>query len=314
MKRFEEVLEAVRDYPVRTVAVAVAHDETVIQAVKDAAEGGIAEAILVGDRDEIMRLAEKVGLEVNDKDVIHERDDVRAAHRAVTMVKEGQADIVMKGHLHTDDFLRAVLNREHGLRVSGVVMSHVFVVEMPGLDKFLFITDSAMNIAPDLERKAAILLNAVHLANAFGLEEPRVACLAAVELLNPAMPATVDATCLAKMGDRRQFSPRCIVDGPFALDNAISALAAKHKRISGPVAGRADILLCPDIEAGNMLAKSLVYFAKCRLAGTLVGARAPVVLTSRADSAESKMLSIATAVYLCNVERRLRLKVGKVHY
>ena len=314
MKRFEEVLEAVHGYPVRTVAVAVAQDQTVIQAVKDAADLHIARPVLVGDRPEIEGLASKAGLELAEGDVVHEPDEVRAANRAVGLVLEGRADILMKGHLHTDDFLRALLDREHGLRVPGVIMSHVYVVEVRELDKFVFITDSAMNIAPDLERKAEILLNAVHLANVFGLDEPRVACLAAVELLNPAMQATVDATCLAKMGDRRQFSVRSIVDGPFALDNAISELAARHKRISGPVAGRADILLCPDIEAGNILAKSLVYFAHCRIAGTLVGARAPVVLTSRADTAEAKMFSIATAVYLCNVERRLRLKIGKVHY
>ena len=314
MKRFEEVLEAVRDYPLRTVAVAAAHDASVIRAVKEATDAGIAEAVLVGRRDEILRLAGKEGLALEERAVVDEPDEVRAAKRAVAMVRDGQADIPMKGHLHTDDFLRAVLDRETGLRLPGVVMSHVFVVEVPAMDRFLFVTDGAMNIAPDLERKADILLNAVHLANAFGVPEPRVACLAAVELLNPAMPATVEATCLAKMGDRGQFSPRCVVDGPFALDNAISERAAEHKGIGGPVAGKADILLVPDIEAGNVLAKALVYFAGCRLAGTVVGARAPVVLTSRADTAESKMLSIAAAVYLCNVERRLRLKIGKVHY
>ena len=193
-------------------------------------------------------------------------------------------------------------------------MSHVFVAELPGRDGFLFVTDGAMNIAPDLEQKACIILNAVHLAHVLDFDEPRVAVLAAVELLNPAMQATIDATCLHTMSDRRQFSPKCIVDGPFGLDNAVSEIAARHKGVDGPVAGKADILVVPDIEAGNMLAKCLVYFADARLAGVLIGAARPVVLTSRADTAEAKFLSIGLAVYLTNIQRALQLKIGKVHY
>jgi phosphate butyryltransferase len=190
----------------------------------------------------------------------------------------------------------------------------VFAAELPGREGLLFVTDGAMNISPELEQKAQIVLNAVHLAHALGYEEPRVAALAAVELLNPAMPATVDATCLHTMGDRRQFSPRCVIDGPFALDNAVSKVAAAHKGIVGPVAGAADILLVPCIESGNMLVKSLVYFAGARVAGIVLGAACPVILTSRADSAESKFLSIALGVYLTAVERHLKLKIGRVHF
>jgi phosphate butyryltransferase len=171
-----------------------------------------------------------------------------------------------------------------------------------------------MNISPGIEKKAEIVLNAVHLAHALGFKEPRVAALAAVEVLNPAMVATMEATCLNKMNDRGQFSPACIIDGPFALDNAVSEIAARHKRITGKVAGKADILLVPDIEAGNILAKSMVYFAGAKLAGVVIGAKCPVVLTSRADTADSKYLSIALGVYLTNVERHLKLKIGKVHY
>jgi phosphate butyryltransferase len=171
-----------------------------------------------------------------------------------------------------------------------------------------------MNILPDIEKKAAILLNAVYLANLFGIQNPNVAVLAAVELVNPAMPATVDAACLAKMANRGQYVPACIVDGPFAMDNAISEFAARHKKITGPVAGKADILLVPNIESGNILVKSLVYLCGCRTIGLLVGAKAPVVLTSRADTMESKLLSIAGAVLTVNMSRKLRLKVGKVHY
>jgi len=313
MKDFDQLLEIVKDQPLRRVAVAVAQDSSVIGAVAEARRREIAESILVGSKKEILEVAEQAEVELDEAAIIDEPNELKAAARAVELVSSGSADIVMKGHIHTDDFLRAVLDKDHGLR-AGVIMSHVFVVEWREADKLVFITDGAMNIAPDLEQKADIVLNALHLAHMFGLRKPRVGMLAAVELLNPKMQATLDATALAKMGDRRQFSPDCVIDGPFALDNAVSELAAKHKRIGGPVAGKADILVVPDIEAGNMLVKSMVYFARCRVAGVLVGAKAPVVLTSRADSAEAKTLSVAVAVLMSNVERALKLKIGKVHY
>ncbi|MEW6360044.1 MAG: phosphate butyryltransferase [Planctomycetota bacterium] len=313
MNNFDELLATVKEQPLRKVAVAVAQDTSVLRAVRDAREQDIAEAVLVGNKGEILAAARQEGVAVDEKAVVDEPNEIKAALRAVELVSTGAADIVMKGHIHTDDFLRAVLDKERGLR-AGVLMSHVFVVEWKETGKLIFITDGAMNIAPDLEQKAEIVLNALYLAKIFGIHKPRVGMLAAVELLNPKMQATLDATAIAKMGDRRQFSPECVIDGPFGLDNAVSEIAAKHKKISGPVAGKADILVVPDIEAGNILVKSLVYFAHCRLAGVLVGARAPVVLTSRADSAESKMMSIATAVLMINVERALQLKIGKVHY
>ena len=313
MNDLNTLLQLVEKHPVRKVAVAVAQDGSVIEAVSEAHRRNVAEAILVGDEREIREAAESVGASLADAALVHEPDPIRAVAAAVKMVSSGDADILMKGYIHTDDFLRGVLAKEGGLR-TGSVMSHVFVAEVGDQNKLVFITDGAMNIAPDLEQKAAILLNAVHLANLFGVMKPKVAVLAAVELVNPAMPATVDAACLAKMADRRQFVPECIVDGPFALDNAVSLAAARHKKIGGPVAGQADILLVPNIEAGNLLAKSLVYFGHDRLVGLLVGAKAPVVLTSRADSAESKLLSIAGAVLMVNIRRALQLKIGKVHY
>ena len=313
MLTFEMLLQRIADHPVRTVAVAVAEDHTVIEAVVRATRGNVAKAILVGREQEIRRIADERGHDLHDHRIVDCVDEIRAASTAVELAASGEADIVMKGHLHTDDFLRAVLQKEGGLR-TGSLMSHVFVVDAPGREGFLLITDGAMNIAPTLEQKACIVLNAVHLAHVLGVDEPRVAALAAVELLNPAMSATVDATCLAKMCDRGQFSPKCVIDGPFALDNAICEVAAAHKGIAGPVAGRADVLLVPDIEAGNILAKSLVYFAGARIAGVLLGTACPVVLTSRADSPEAKFLSIALGVYLKNVERHLKLKIGKVHY
>jgi len=315
MKNFAEMMEAIQQYPTKRVAVAVAHDAIVLEAVAEAKKQGVAEAVLVGDKREILRIAEEKGLEVNEREVIDEPEELHAARKAAEIVSSGGAHIFMKGYLHTDDFLRAALDKEVGLR-AGVVMSHVFILDVPDMDKLLFITDGAMNIAPDLVQKSEIMLNAIHLAHIFGLEEPKVAVLAAVELLNPKMPATVDATCLAKMGQRGQLSLRCKVDGPFALDNALSVWAAKHKKIGGDVAGLADILLVPNIEAGNILAKSYVYLAGggAKLAGVVVGGKAPIVLTSRADSAESKLYSIAAAVLMADVKRALKLKIGKVHF
>jgi len=313
MKDFDALLRLVRKHPVRKVAVAVGQDPSVIEAVDRAREQDIAEAVLVGDEREIGEAADAAGVSLDGCRVVHESGALDAAATATKMVSSGEADILMKGYIHTDDFLRSLLNKEYGLR-TGSIMSHVFIAEVRALNKLVFITDGAMNIAPTLEQKAAILINAVHLANVFGVMTPKVAAMAAVELVNPAMSATLEAACLAAMSDRRQYVPPCTVDGPFALDNAVSETAARHKKIGGPVAGKADILLVPNIEAGNMLAKSLVYFGRHRLVGLLVGAKAPVVLTSRADSAESKALSIAGAVLMVNMKRALRLKIGKVHY
>ena len=313
MKKIQEIVEAVKDFPVKKVAVAAAADPTVFSACAKAREEGIAEPIFVGDADKLRALAKEADFDIDPKAIVDEPDNVRAAEKATRLVSSGKADILMKGFLHTDDFLRAMLDKEWGLRM-GVIMSHVYVAEVPGYNRLIMTTDGAMNIAPDLERKAEIILNAVHLASILGLKNPRVAALAAIELLNPNMGATVDATCLAKMSDRGQFEPHCIVDGPFALDNAISEIAAKHKGIKGPVAGKADILLVPDIEAGNMLAKSFVYFAGAKNAGVVLGAKAPIVLTSRADSAQSKFASMALAVFMSSVKRKLKLKIGKVHY
>jgi len=313
MRSFAEVMEAVREHPVKDLAVAAAEDHTVLEAVAEAARLKMVRPILVGDEMAIRKTAEEHEIDLADAKIVHERDTIRAAATAAAMVSAHEADILMKGYIHTDDFLRAILDREKGLRTQSV-MSHVFIVEHPQREQFLFLSDGAMNIAPDLERKAAIILNAVHAAHAFGIEEPRVAVLAAIELVNPAMQATVDAASLHIMADRGQFSPKCVIDGPFGFDNAIDVRAAKHKKVKGPVAGRADVLIVPDIEAGNILAKSLVYLGGLTVAGMVLGAKAPIVLTSRADQARAKLASIACAVYMAGVVRELRLKVGKVHY
>lgn len=313
MKRFSDILDAVSQNPIKKIAIASAGDRTVIQAAKKAQDAGVAQVVLVGDEGTIKTLAEEAGLALDEKAVVHEPAPEKAAFRAAEIVSTGGADVLMKGYIHTDDFLRGVLDRQVGLR-AGTRMSHVFVCQLQAFDRFIMVTDAAMNIAPDLVTKAEIIMNGVHMSRILGIEKPKVACLAAIELLNPKMQATIDATCLETMSARGQFSPGCLVDGPFALDNALSPAAAAHKKIGGPVAGQADLLVVPMIEAGNMLVKSFVYGAGALTAGCVVGARAPVVLTSRADSSESKFLSMALAVLMCDVERSLRLKIGKVHY
>lgn len=312
--RFEDLLEAVKEFPRKRVSIAVPEHASVIESVREAEKLDLAEPILVGDRERILKAAEAAEYDLDPERIVHVPRVIDAARKAVQLVHDGDAEIVMKGHLHTDDFLRAVLARETGLRTRAV-MSHVFIWEATEtLGRLIFVTDAAMNIAPDLVTKADIMLNAVHLAGVFGVKKPRVAVLAAVELVNPKMPATMEAGSLGKMCERRQFSVSCVIDGPLALDNALSELAAEVKGIKSKVAGKADILLVPDIESGNMLAKAFVYLTGGRMAGVVVGAAAPVVLTSRADSAENKLYSIAAAVLMSGFERDLELKIGKVHF
>ncbi len=309
---FDQMLERVIEYPKRKLSVAVAQDHTVLKAVKRAYEEEVADSILVGDKSEILRIAEEREIDISRAEIINKPDHIDAARQAVELVSSGDADIVMKGYIHSDDFLRAVLDRDIGLR-SGYLMSHIYIIEVPLYNRLLFITDGGMNIAPTLVEKTQIILNAVYLAHIFGIEEPKVAVLSAVELVNPAMPSTIEAALLKTMSDRGQF-PSCIVDGPLALDNVVSIEAAKHKGIVSPVAGQADIILAPDVEAGNTLAKSYIYLAGGRAVGVVIGARAPVVLTSRADSAETKFLSIATAVLMIDIQRTYRVKIGKIRY
>jgi phosphate butyryltransferase len=253
--------------------------------------------ILYGDREQILQLLQEkhVDYAKNGKiQIVHANSKVQAAELAVKAVHLNEANVLMKGNIPTATILKAVLNKEFGLR-TGNVLSHVAVFEVPGYDRYIIVTDAAMNIAPDLEQKAQIISNAVSVARAIGIDKPKVAPLAAVEVVNPAMPATLDAAALTAMNKRGQITD-CIVDGPLALDNAVSMLAAEHKGIDSEVAGQADILLVPTIETGNVLYKSLVYFANAKVGAVIAGAKAPIVLTSRADSAESKLYSLALAV------------------
>ena len=309
---FAQVVEQTKEHPLRTLAVVVAEQESVLESVRDALAANIARPLLYGSAAAIEEKAAKVGLDLTQAEVFDMPDDLTAAEQAVLACRAGEADILMKGQIHTDDFLRAVLHKEKGLR-SGNIMSHVFILETTARGKLTFVTDAAMNIAPDLPTKAAIIMNAVFLANCFGIECPKVGVLAATELINPDMPATLEAAALATMERRGQF-PNCTVDGPFALDNAVDFAAARTKGIAGDVAGDCDILLCPDIESGNILAKAFAFLGGGKVAGVLIGAAAPVVLTSRADSAEAKLYSIATAVLNVNLCREGRLKIGKIHF
>lgn len=286
-----------------TVAVAVAEDEEVIEAVTEAINRNLADFILFGNHEKINTL-----LKLNHKDqqtsnkkitVVHADSNKMAAELAVMAVSKNEATVLMKGNIPTSLLLKAVLNKEYGLR-TGNVLSHVAVFEVPGYDRFTIITDAGMNIAPNLEQKAQMIKNAATLARAIGIEYPKVAAIAAVEVVNPAMQATIDAAALTVMNKRGQITD-CIVDGPLALDNAVSALAAEHKGIQSEVAGRADILLVPTIEVGNVLYKSLIYFAKAKVGAIIAGANAPIVLTSRADTAESKLYSLALAI--CSVNQ-----------
>lgn len=280
-----------------TVAVAAAEDLEVIEAVIAAIDQNLANFILFGDEEKIKAIMEeKKHQNISDLclKIVNADSSAAAAELAVKAVFTKEANVLMKGNIPTNIFLKAVLNKEYGLR-TGNVLSHIAVFESPGINRFTIVTDAAMNIAPDLEQKAQIIKNAVSIAQSIGIELPKVAPVAAVEVVNPAMQATLDAAALTVMNKRGQISG-CIVDGPLGLDNAVSTLAAEHKGINSEVAGKADILLVPTIEVGNVLYKSLIYFANAKVGAVIAGAKAPIVLTSRSDSAESKLYSLALAL------------------
>lgn len=293
--KLEHLIDQAAGQPKKTVAVAVAEDHEVIEAVAKAITLQLAQFRLYGNQEKIMGMLQEHGLQTSEHvEVIAAMSSAEAAELSVKAVRNGEADVLMKGNIPTANILKAVLNKEWGLR-KGSVLSHVAAFEVPNYDRLIFVTDAAMNIAPDVTQKAAIIQNTVEVARAIGIDLPKVAPIAAVEVVNPAMQATIDAAMLTQMNRRGQIKD-CIVDGPLALDNAVSQIAAEHKGIVSDVAGKADILLVPTIEAGNVLYKSLVYFADAKVGAMIAGAKAPIVLTSRADSAETKVYSLALAV------------------
>ncbi|WP_377864476.1 phosphate butyryltransferase [Bacillus sp. R86525] len=293
--KLEHLIDQAAGQPKKTVAVAVAEDHEVIEAVEKATQLQLAQFRLYGNQEKIIGMLQEHGLQTSEHiEVIAATSSAEAAELSVKAVRNGEADVLMKGNIPTANILKAVLNKEWGLR-KGSVLSHVAAFEVPNYDRLIFVTDAAMNIAPDVTQKAAIIQNTVEVARAIGIDLPKVAPIAAVEVVNPAMQATIDAAMLTQMNRRGQIK-NCVVDGPLALDNAVSQIAAEHKGIVSDVAGKADILLVPTIEAGNVLYKSLVYFANAKVGAMIAGAKAPIVLTSRADSAETKVYSLALAV------------------
>lgn len=297
LKSLTDLLEHAKKVGPKTISVACAEDAEVLEAVEEARKAGVAKAILVGDIDKIREVAAPLKVELGRYEIINEKGgEAVASMKAVELVSSGQAKILMKGMVKTANFLRAVLNKEKGLR-SGSLISHVYIHQIENYDRIFFVTDPAFNMYPTLKEKVSIVENVVALAHSFGVNCPKVAALSAVEVVNPDMPCTLEAASLAQMSRRGQIKG-CIIDGPFGLDNAVCEEAARHKGVVSEVAGKADILLVPNIESGNMLAKSIVYFARNKTAGLVLGAKAPIVLTSRSDSAETKLLSIASAVAL----------------
>lgn len=275
---------------------AVVHpcDRDSLQGAVAAAEAGLIRPVLVGPPAKIRAAATTAGIDISAFDLVATEHSHEAAERAVALARSGAVGALMKGSLHTDELMAAVVAKDVGLRTARRT-SHVFVMDVPAYERLLFITDAAINIYPTLAEKADILQNAIDVARALGVIRPKVAILSAVETVNPKLPTTIDAAALCKMADRGQITG-ALVDGPLAFDNAISPEAAQAKGIASPVAGQADILLVPDLEAGNMLAKQLSYFAGARSAGIVMGARVPIMLTSRADHAATRLASAAVAV------------------
>lgn len=294
VKSMDEFVQVAKKLGKRKLSVAAAHDENVLQSVNEASKLGLVDAALVGDKEKILQIADKIGLDVTKFEIIKEIDELNAARIAVDLVSSGEANVLMKGNIMTGDFLKVVLDKNSGIRTNKI-LSHVSVFELQSYHKLLFLSDAALNVQPDLHRKADIIQNAVDVAISLGIEKPKVAILAAVEVVNPDMQCTLDAAALSKMVDRGQIK-NCIVDGPLAMDNAISLEAAQHKGIKSEVAGDADILLVPDIEAGNILHKTLVFLNRAKSCAVITGAKVPIIVTSRAEDYMAKLNSIALAL------------------
>jgi phosphate acetyltransferase len=307
-EKYERLIERAR--AVKAVPTAVAHpcDESSLTAAVDAAKMALIVPILVGPKARIQAAAEKSGLSISGFELVDAPHSHAAAAQAVQLVREGRVECLMKGSLHTDELMGAVVAREGGLRTARRI-SHCFVMDVPSHADVLIVSDAAVNIAPSLEEKVDIVQNAIDLARALGAQEVRVAILSAMETVNPKVPSTIEAAALCKMADRGQITG-AVLDGPLALDNAINLQAAKIKRIESPVAGRANVLIVPDLEAGNMLAKSLTFLAGADAAGIVLGARVPVILTSRADSVTTRLASCAIASLVAQARREQPAKIA----
>jgi phosphate acetyltransferase len=300
-KKFEQLVASAQRHPPLRVAVAHPCNDVALESVAEAVQLKLVAPILVGPRAKIEEAAAAAKIGLDGFELVDAEHSDDSAAKAVALIREARADALMKGSLHTDELMSAVVKRDTGLRTARRI-SHCFVMDVPGHDTALVITDAAVNIAPDLTTKVDIVQNAIDLVHALGVDEARVAILSAMETINPNVPSTLEAAALCKMADRGQITGG-LIDGPLALDNAIDPRAAEIKKIVSPVAGRANVLVAPDLEAGNMLAKSLSFLAGADGAGIVLGARVPIVLTSRADNQIARLASCAVAVLVAAARR-----------
>ncbi|MGD9126250.1 MAG: bifunctional enoyl-CoA hydratase/phosphate acetyltransferase [Planctomycetia bacterium] len=297
LKSLDAFVELALQKGKKVIAVAAAGDLPVLESVAEAKKQNFCSSILVGDEEKIRAIASQIGFDLSEIEVIHEPSPEKACKVAVQLVREGKAQLLMKGQVSTAGFLRAVLDKEVGLR-TGSLLSHVGFFESRVYPKLIAVTDAAQNINPTLDMKVSIIKNTIELYHRLGVERPKIALIAAIEDVNSKMPATVDAAALTMMNLRNQITG-CAIDGPLGLDNAISKEAAEHKGVTSEVAGDVDLLFFPNIEVANAVYKSITYFGETVVAGTLLGAQVPIVLTSRSDSERSKLMSIALAVAAC---------------
>jgi len=305
-KAYDKLIERCRT--MEPVPCAVAHpcDESSLRGCVEAAQKGLIVPILCGPRERIANVAAETKLDISRFEIVDAEHSHASAEAAVRLAREGKAQIVMKGSLHTDELMAAVVKRDTGLRTSRRI-SHCFIMDVPSLERVLIITDAAVNIFPTLEDKVDIVQNAIDLARDLTGRTPRVAILSAMETVNPKVPSTIEAAALCKMAERGQITGG-VLDGPLALDNAVDLNAAKIKKIDSPVAGQADVLVVPDLEAGNMLAKSLSFMAEADAAGIVLGTRVPIILTSRADSLTTRLASCAVACLVASARREKATK------
>jgi phosphate acetyltransferase len=307
-EKYQRLIDYCKTLPPLPTAVVHPCDQSSLQGAAEAAQLGLIAPILVGPAERIKAVARDHGIAISDFPIVDSPYSEAAANCAVQLVREGKAEALMKGSLHTDELMAAVVRRDSGMR-TGRRVSHCFVMAVPDHEDALIITDAAVNIAPTLEDKVDIVQNAIDLAHALQFKEVRVAILSAMETVNPKVPSTIEAAALCKMVDRHQITG-ALVDGPLALDNAIDPEAARIKKIDSPVAGRANVLVAPDLEAGNMLAKSLSFLAGADAAGIVLGARVPIILTSRADSVMTRQASCAVAVLVAKMLRETGKAIG----
>jgi phosphate acetyltransferase len=300
-EKYQRLIERCKALVPAPCAVAHPCDESSLRGAVEAAQMGLIRPILVGPKARIEAVAAQFGLDISAFEVVDAPHSEASAEAAVRLAREGRAEMLMKGSLHSDELMAAVVRRETGLRTNRRI-SHCFIMDVPAIDRVVIISDAAVNIFPTLEDKVHIVQNAIDMARALGMEQPKVAILSAMETVNPKVPSTIEAAALCKMADRGQITGG-LLDGPLALDNAIDLGAARIKKISSPVAGQADILIVPDLEAGNMLAKSLSFMADADAAGIVLGARVPVILTSRADSVTTRLASCAVAALVAQARR-----------